>query len=61
MASASLMHEAGYQKSGALGQPRGIGWGGRGVQNVGDTCIPVANSCGCMAKKSQYCNYPPIK
>ena len=34
-------------KAGALGQPRGIGWGGRwkGIQDEGDTWIPVANSC----------------
>ena len=29
MTSASSMHEAGIPKAGALGQPRGMGWGGR--------------------------------
>ena len=36
-------------KAGALGQPRGIGWGGRWEEGSGwggeDTCIPVADSC----------------
>ena len=36
-------------KAGALGQPRGIGWGGRWEEVSGwggeDTCIPVADSC----------------
>ena len=38
-------------KASALGQPRGMGWGGRweGVWD-GDTCAPVADSCQCMAK-----------
>ena len=27
--------------------------GGRGVQNAGDTCVPVADSCWCMAKKKK--------
>ena len=33
-------------RAGALGQPRGKGHGGRwrGVQDGGNTCIPVANS-----------------
>ena len=38
-------------KPGALGQPRGMGWGGwKGVRDGGDTCTPVADSCQCMAK-----------
>ena len=39
-------------KAGALGQLRGIGWEGmwEGGSGWGDTCIPVANSCQCMAK-----------
>ena len=41
-------------KASALGQPKGIGWGRR-VQDGGNTCIPVADSCWCMAKPSQYC------
>ena len=36
-------------KPGALGQPRGCA-GGRG--EGGDTCIPVAGSCLCMAEAS---------
>ena len=41
-------------KAGVLGQPRGIERKGRG-SGWGDTCIPVADSCQYMAKKSQYC------
>ena len=38
-------------KASALGQSRGIGWGGRweGGSGWGDTCIPVAYSCWCMS------------
>ena len=45
MTSASSMHEA--PKARALGQPRGIEWGGmwEEVQEVGDTCLPMADSC----------------
>ena len=32
----------------ALWQPRGVGQGGR--WKGGDICIPVADSCGCMAE-----------
>ena len=46
-------------KAGALGQPRGMGWGGRreGHSGWGDTYAPMADSCRCMAKKNppQYC------
>ena len=40
-------------KVGALGQHRGMGWGGRweGGSGWGDTCAPVGDSCRCMAKK----------
>ena len=35
---------------------------GREFRKWGDTCIPVADLCWCMAKKTRkYCNYPPIK
>ena len=34
----------------ALWQPGGIGWVERGVQEGGNTCLPLANSCWCMAK-----------
>ena len=41
------MHEAGHPKPVLWNNP--VGWGGkggeRGVQDGGDTCIPVANSC----------------
>ena len=39
------------------GMGRDVGEGFR----MGNTCIPVADSCQCMAKPLQYCNYPPIK
>ena len=29
--------------------------GGRGVQDAGDTCTPVADSCWCVVQTSQYC------
>ena len=35
-------------QTGALYQPRGVGWGGgdgREVQKGGDICIPMADSC----------------
>ena len=28
---------------------------------MGNMCIPVVDSCWCMAKPIQYCNKPPIK
>ena len=39
-------------KASALGQPRGMGWGGRWEEGsgYGDICVPVANPCQCMAK-----------
>ena len=39
-------------EAGALGQPRGLGRGekGEGGFKMGYTCIPVADSCQCMAK-----------
>ena len=52
MASASSMHEAGHPKLVLWDNPGGQGGegGGKGVQDLGDTCVPVANSCYCMAK-----------
>ena len=41
------MHET-APKTGALGQPRGMGGGGK--VREGDTCTPEAGSCQCMAK-----------
>ena len=33
-------------QTGALYQPRGVGWGGRwAVQKGGDICVPTADSC----------------
>ena len=52
MTSASSMHEAGHSKP-VLGEnPEGWGGegGGGGIQDVGDTCIPVGDSCQCIAK-----------
>ena len=38
--------------AGALGRPRGMGWGGRreGGSGLGNTCKSMADSCQCMAK-----------
>ena len=51
-------------KAGALGLPRGVGWGGwwEGAQNAG-TRAPVAHACWCMAKPTIILlnNYLPIK
>ena len=45
--------------AGALGRPRGMVRGGRreegGGFRMGNTCIPVADSCWYMAKPIQYC------
>ena len=47
MASSSSMHETGHSKLVHWDNPDGYGGegGGRRVQDEGDTCIPVANSC----------------
>ena len=47
MSGASLMHEAGHPRSVLWDNPEGeVGEGGGGeVQDWGDTCIPLANSC----------------
>ena len=52
MASASSMHEAEDPKSVLWDNPdeQGGEGGGMGVQDGVDTCMPVANSCWCMAK-----------
>ena len=41
-----ICHVAQETQTGALGQPEGVGWGGRWevVQEGGDICIPVADS-----------------
>ena len=43
--------------------PRWVGWGVREVQQGGDICIPMADSCWCMAEAITILqsNYPPIK
>ena len=51
--------DAGYRMlgAGALRQPRGMVQGGKreGGFRMGNTCIPLADSCWCMAKPIQYC------
>ena len=39
-------------RAGALGRPRGMGWGGRREWGIGmgNTCKSMADSCQCMAK-----------
>ena len=51
------MHESGHSKPVLWDNPegRGGGGGGRGHSECGDTYVPAADSCQCMAKKSQYC------
>ena len=55
----------GVSSSGAPWQPRGWDWvgGDREVQEGGDICIPVADSCCCMAEISTILksNYPLVK
>ena len=42
--------------AGALGWPRGMGWGGRWEGfRMGNTCNSMADSCQCMAKLLEYC------
>ena len=52
MTSASLMHKAGHP--GPVLCDNLEGWGGEGGGRVvlqgGDTCLPVADSCSCMAE-----------
>ena len=51
MTSRSLMHEAGHSKLVLWDNPEGRGGeGGGGGSGWGDTCIPMADSCQCMAK-----------
>ena len=47
LTSASSMHEVGHPKPVLWDNPEEQGGerGGRGGQDVGDTCIPVADSC----------------
>ena len=45
------MHEAGYLKTVLWDNPEGLGGEGRGPGfRMGDTHIPVADSCRCIAK-----------
>ena len=54
MTSARSMHEAGHPKPVLWDNLEGWGGegGGGGVEDGGgtDTCVPMANSCWCMAK-----------
>ena len=56
IASPGLMHETGC--SGLVHWDDPEGWdeerGERGFR-IGDTCIPVADPCQCMAKPLKYC------
>ena len=55
MTSPSSMHEAGHSK--LVHQDNPEGWDGEGDGRgfrMGDTCIPVADSCQCVAKKHHY-------
>ena len=40
---------------GALNQPWGVGWEGDGrkVQEGGDICIPMADSCWCLTENNK--------
>ena len=49
-ASASLMHEARHPKRVLWDNPEGWGREGDGFRMGGGTCIPVTDSCDCMAK-----------
>ena len=42
-------------QTGALYQPRGVGWGGseREVQEGGGICIPMADSCQGLTEKNK--------
>ena len=48
MTSVSYMHVAGHPKLVLWDNPEG--WGGEGGSGWRDTCIPVTDSCRCMAK-----------
>ena len=52
MASASLLHEAGYPKPMLWDNLEGDGGegGGKRIQDWGRTWTPTADSCCCMAK-----------
>ena len=39
-------------QTGALWQPGGVGWGRKEGQEGGDICIPMADSCCCMAQSN---------
>ena len=60
-----MLYDAGNSKPGICDNLEG--WegagGGRGVQEGGDMCIPMADSCWCMAKAIRILksNYPTIK
>ena len=58
VASPGSMHETGCSGMVHWDDPKGWdgeGGGGGGGFRMGNTCIPVADSCQCMAKPLQYC------
>ena len=62
MASGNLLYDSGSSNQCSELEGKG-GVGGREVQEGRDICIPVADSCWCMAETSTILksNYPPIK
>ena len=54
IASPGLMHDTGCLRN-------GMGREVVGGFMMGNTCTLEADSCQCMAKSLQYCNYPSIK
>ena len=50
MTSVSSLHEAGHPKPVLWDNPEGWGGEGDGFRTGEDTCIPVTDSCDCMAK-----------
>ena len=55
-ASPGSMHNTGCSGLVHWDDPEGgdVEGGGRGVWDWGDTCIPMADSCQCMAKTTMY-------
>ena len=62
MAGGNLLYDAGSSNECPI-TTWGVGWGQKEVQEGGDICIPIADSCWCMAKTNTtlLSNYPPIK
>ena len=56
LASPGLMHDTGCSELVPWDDPEGRdGEGGGKGFRMGNTCIPVMDSCQCMAKPIQYC------